>query len=494
MAAGGQRTVKIRFTGESKGLDRAAKAAEKSVKSFGDKIQSVGAKAMTGLANLGSKAASALGDALMTGVKSLPTLAVGAALTSVLAPVIGAAISSAVLLAVGGGVLAAGIIAVAKTPKVKAAFGKLKDAMFDKDTSEIEKNIEAAQERFIKAQALGSKKGMQSARYDIEKAKKELREAIVFNSLNKSVKDMFKPFIEPLERAAKTFTQTFIDMKPAIERMAKVLAPVIDKLAPAIGDFFKKMLPGVEKAVKASVPLFETLAKHLPKIGEGIGLFFEQISANGDDANEFFDDLLVVITNIIVGLGALIGKLASWYTDLKTKLKQAGDLWLVFKIDVMKQLGALLDAAVKALSWIPGIGPKLKGAQKEFQKFQAEANKELQKIKDRNVSIRISTNIGQIAGEYANLVAGIINKGGKIGGKRASGGPVSAGRSYLVGERGPEVITMGSTNGNVTPNRELTGGGDVYEIHIDLGGDVKKVIRMENRDLKRRANARGALA
>lgn len=47
---------------------------------------------------------------------------------------------------------------------------------------------------------------------------------------------------------------------------------------------------------------------------------------------------------------------------------------------------------------------------------------------------------------------------GLFGGKRAAGGPVSAGRSYLVGERGPEILTMGAS-GSISPNG---GGGLVY--------------------------------
>jgi len=40
---------------------------------------------------------------------------------------------------------------------------------------------------------------------------------------------------------------------------------------------------------------------------------------------------------------------------------------------------------------------------------------------------------------------------------RASGGPVDAGRTYLVGERGPELLYMGTTPGNVTSNDKLGG-------------------------------------
>lgn len=51
------------------------------------------------------------------------------------------------------------------------------------------------------------------------------------------------------------------------------------------------------------------------------------------------------------------------------------------------------------------------------------------------------------------------------GGKRASGGPVYAGQSYLVGERGPEVVTMGGS-GYVTPNHALGG------IVVNINGPV----------------------
>ena len=52
-------------------------------------------------------------------------------------------------------------------------------------------------------------------------------------------------------------------------------------------------------------------------------------------------------------------------------------------------------------------------------------------------------------------------------GTRASGGPVSAGNAYLVGEQGPEVVVMGG-NGTVIPNHEL--GGNTINITVNGGG------------------------
>jgi hypothetical protein len=47
---------------------------------------------------------------------------------------------------------------------------------------------------------------------------------------------------------------------------------------------------------------------------------------------------------------------------------------------------------------------------------------------------------------------------------RAMGGPVSAGGTYLVGEQGPELLTLGSSGGFVTPNHAL--GGNTINITV----------------------------
>ena len=50
---------------------------------------------------------------------------------------------------------------------------------------------------------------------------------------------------------------------------------------------------------------------------------------------------------------------------------------------------------------------------------------------------------------------------------RATGGPVSAGTSYLVGERGMEIFTP-RTSGNITPNNKL--GGTNVVVNVDASG------------------------
>lgn len=74
----------------------------------------------------------------------------------------------------------------------------------------------------------------------------------------------------------------------------------------------------------------------------------------------------------------------------------------------------------------------------------------------------------------------------KFGGARALGGPVGAGRSYLVGERGPELFTPG-VSGNIIPNGRLGsvsnsfGGMQVQGVLTGRGNDLLAIINSTGR-------------
>lgn len=82
----------------------------------------------------------------------------------------------------------------------------------------------------------------------------------------------------------------------------------------------------------------------------------------------------------------------------------------------------------------------------------------------------------------ASWVVGLFNTGGSTGSARADGGPVSAGKTYLVGEEGPELFTARGA-GNITSNDDLGMGGGVY---IDARGagprEVDELRRMFEED------------
>jgi hypothetical protein len=85
-------------------------------------------------------------------------------------------------------------------------------------------------------------------------------------------------------------------------------------------------------------------------------------------------------------------------------------------------------------------------------------------------------------GGFLNILSGVLNFGLQLAGigvfgkaaqqqlqARADGGQVNAGRTYLVGERGPELFSPAS-HGSITPNSKLQGGGMV--INVDARGST----------------------
>lgn len=77
------------------------------------------------------------------------------------------------------------------------------------------------------------------------------------------------------------------------------------------------------------------------------------------------------------------------------------------------------------------------------------------------------------------LVAGIVGSPG-----RSTGGPVSAGRSYMVGERGPELFVP-STTGRVEPVSRATRDVRVsIALHTPAPGDPQ-VLRQSSRQVAR---------
>jgi hypothetical protein len=67
-----------------------------------------------------------------------------------------------------------------------------------------------------------------------------------------------------------------------------------------------------------------------------------------------------------------------------------------------------------------------------------------------------------------------------FGGPRAMGGPVSSGKSYLVGERGPEIFTPSSAGNVISNEKTMAGGKGGSTYYIDArGADQTGLARLE---------------
>lgn len=97
-----------------------------------------------------------------------------------------------------------------------------------------------------------------------------------------------------------------------------------------------------------------------------------------------------------------------------------------FIIDAFLSLaGTIVHAAAGAFGWIPGIGGKLKGAAKEFDKFRDSVNASLNGVKDKTINLTVRTrSVGPGAGTApANKMASDVQAtaSGKLP-KGATGG------------------------------------------------------------------------
>lgn len=95
----------------------------------------------------------------------------------------------------------------------------------------------------------------------------------------------------------------------------------------------------------------------------------------------------------------------------------------------------------------------------------------------------IGSIFGAIFGKKAGKIIGAVTQIGMsvvqaFGGARAMGGPVSAGKTYLVGERGPELFTPRSM-GAIIPNYKLPA---VPDFRSDGGGSRGVTININAKD------------
>jgi phage-related minor tail protein len=85
------------------------------------------------------------------------------------------------------------------------------------------------------------------------------------------------------------------------------------------------------------------------------------------------------------------------------------------------------------------------------------------------------------ASELAAMVGAILGLPG-----RATGGPVSPGQAYLVGEQGPELFVPSSA-GSITPNSQIGGGARNVNVAISVqtpaGGDAAQSLQRSTRQI-----------
>ena len=134
-------------------------------------------------------------------------------------------------------------------------------------------------------------------------------------------------------------------------------------------------------------------------------------------------------------------------------------------IDPFKQLSDMIQI---------DMGNGIKDLIKGTQTLNDVMRNMLDKMADAFLNLAIFGNIG--GGSITGGLLGAIFK-------RENGGPVKAGGSYIVGERGPEMFSPG-VSGMITPNHAL-GGGTTVIVNVDASGSSVEGDEQQGRELGR---------
>lgn len=352
------------------------------------------------------------GDVISTGIKGI-SIAILAAVT---APIIGSAFVGVLLLALGGGVLAAGITSAFKNP-------------------------------IITTQATALK-----------------------NKLSKMFEEFGKPFVGPLGIFLEKFSAFLGSAAPQFQAIADAFAPVLMQLGTGFIGLLQNAMPGIVDAIIAAAPFFEMLAAHAPAIGQMMGDFFRTISEHGEEATQFFSDLLTVIEWIIPKVAELMGAFADGYRKIRSLAKAIATFFgyvsslVGFWVSVIKQAwkkittaasSAFSSAYGKVAAIMGAIAANVGGAITTIGGYISRIKGWINSLQSKTITISIR----QIISTVGNLIGSVLGNahGGVVG--AATGGIHSGMR--LVGEAGPELVQLppGSRVHPTGATQRMMGGG-----------------------------------
>jgi len=373
------------------------------------------------------------------------------------------------------------------------------NATFLKTIERIKGIKDPAEKAKVAAQLLG--KGWQSMSTLIEMGADDLSAALGNVSDSKVISS------EELKKA-KEFRDTMDKLKDIVEDLSLALGEELVPVLSAVGDVIGKVVE-VRDMFK-SIPGVTWMTENLAPIGilkngidllsgaaegffglfsdekEVIPVFAEEMTAAREDADNFKDVIKEARLYAVIPFKDSVEDVTEALINADTAWKDlTGNLEEEVALDNAKtKLQELEIAAAKAFG---------SGAQADIDAYEQQAADfatmlstiagNMDNISSKEILIRYKTQ-GPAAGlELANYLARGAEYGGLsvydaltlsgISGARASGGPVMGGGTYLVGERGPELFTPGSS-GSITPNGAM--GGNTITVNVN-GGDPNSIVR-----------------
>lgn len=274
------------------------------------------------------------------------------------------------------------------------------------------------------------------------------------------------------------------EIRAALGRMAEGIGSWVVATVPVIARglvnwgraFIEWVVPLIPPALRELGKLLGALGTWI--LDDGLPLLVEHLAKWGA---EFIGWVAPQIPDLLVELGKLLVDLGDWILDdalpkIAEKLLEWGAAfagWVVQAgIDLLAELGDWWTE--DGAPWFAALPGKIADKILEFIQVVYEAGKELGSALIRGIEDSL---LGfELPGTGASVGAWSRFWRGMLPGFRADGGPVTAGRPYIVGEEGPELFVP-RRSGEIIPNHHLAaldappaGGGVTMDIDIDARG------------------------
>jgi len=295
-----------------------------------------------------------------------------------------------------------------------------------------------------------------------------------------------------LEQGWIGIKEAVTDASERVVFFARVVGGVIGKVVVAIA----KTASGIKDTVTGVVDTVVTFIRD--KIQQLIDIIPEPIKK-----------LLGGLKLPKLDLDIKVPKLANPFKGLLEKARELKDSVIEFS-GVEKTITEENDKQLDAKNNIVETNGKIKTGVEQLTEAEKKAREEAQKLEETFFKIGESVRNDLVTGlreaingskTFGQAISGVLNNlknklidlalnkaisglgnalsggkgfGGFLGGLfKERGGPVAAGGAFVVGERGPEILKMGSKGGNIIPNSKIGGGSSVVNnisVSVDASG------------------------
>jgi hypothetical protein len=457
--------VRIQFDADFDELKKGVKGSTSEVEGFGDKVGDFAKKAGAAFAIAGVAAAAYAGKLLIDGVKSaIEDEAAQAKLATTLKNVAGA---TDLQVAATEAYILRTELATGKTDnELRPSLERL--ARATGDVTEAQKLQAIAIDV-----AAGSGKSLEAVSNAIAKSAEGQNSALGRLGIGISAAELkTMSFAEITAQLSSTFKdQASIQADTFAGKMARVSVAfteaketvgsfVLDAITPMITNFVDNVIPTL-------VELSSTIGEKLKPVFETLSVFLTEILIPafkiwwGYITETVIPSILAVVVPAFDGLKKGLGFIATAVENNSEKLQPFFDLLkgiAAFARDVLAPVfGTVLKVAFEV------IGIAISGLITGFAQVVSGVTAVVNAIKGL---------ISLVANNP--LVRGISTLIGSVfGGGRATGGSVSAGTPYVVGEQGAELFVPQS-NGMIVPNNAL-GSNSSQVININVSGAIDPI-------------------